>query len=669
MKKVFAAMLLLATATLFGCEHREPSSEIATGIFIDAPVQGLAYESGGQMGVTDGDGKFIYEIGKEVKFTIGGIILGEAPAKPVMTPLDLSATVNAESTTPDVVARVQLLMSLSSTDPADGVITIPAETHDAAKYMTINFATDNIAAKISELPKPWRKDVVVSEEEAKIHLVEALDELLLPSSAANNQGDHCNQSKDCSGSLVCRDTGSGGGRRCVGRGEKGDYCAKEDAGHGSKSCGGDLKCRDTGGGNWRCVGGGEQGDFCAESDAGHGSASCVGNLICRDTGHDNWRCVGRGAQNDFCAMTDAGHGSASCGGDLKCRDTGDSNWHCIGRGLEGDLCSEEESGRGSWSCGGTLVCAHSASSSNYICKVGSRNWMSKIADKTPVSQLTIPGTHDSATYNYSGVLSPYVVTQDLDLKTQLNYGVRFLDIRARVIKNVLAIHHSSFFLNMFLGDVLNACREFLNNNPSETIFMSVKKDHDDEDSTLSFEEAFLNRYYNSSEYKDLWYHTTIGQKFPTMGEVRGKIVLMSRSGLDSSLGIDFHIGDNETGKLNVNQYLTLNYEDLYAPGSKDKVEAVSSHLKAAQSELKTKNHALWVTFTSANEPPYYPPLYYAETVPRGNGMDVWEEGLEINRKLMMGMNLQSSNSPMGIVPMDFPDWKLIRFLVDTNFKY
>lgn len=42
-----------------------------------------------------------------VKFTIGGIIVGEAPAKAVMTPIDLSATAKAGTTTPDIVARTQ----------------------------------------------------------------------------------------------------------------------------------------------------------------------------------------------------------------------------------------------------------------------------------------------------------------------------------------------------------------------------------------------------------------------------------------------------------------------------------------------------------------------------------------------------------------------------------
>ena len=293
-----------------------------------------------------------------------------------------------------------------------------------------------------------------------------------------------------------------------------------------------------------------------------------GNLVCRNTGHKIYRCVGRGEQNDFCSEDDAGHGSGSCGGALKCRDTGNSNWHCIGRGKEGDLCSEEESGRGSWNCGGSMACARAGS--NYICKVGATNWMSKIAGTTPISRLTIPGTHDSATYNYHGVLKEWVVTQDSNLRKQLDSGIRFLDIRARVIDDVLAIHHSSFFLNMFLGDVLNECRTFLEENPSEAIFMSVKKDHNDENSTLSFEQAFLNRYFNAPEYKRLWYGGTTRNTFPTMDEVRGKIVLMSRTGLDDSRGIDLHIGDNKSGCRDISNHgdtcgndndLKLYYED------------------------------------------------------------------------------------------------------------
>lgn len=106
--------------------------------------------------------------------------------------------------------------------------------------------------------------------------------------------------------------------------------------------------------------------------------------------------------------------------------------------------------------------------------------------------------------------------------------------------------------------------------------------------------------------------------------------------------------------------LRLYYEDLYDPkSSADKFLAVRDNLKSEQTYLKTKSNALWVTFTSANSPPFRSPRYYAT-----------DPDVGINERLMRDeAELQSSNSPMGIVPMDFPSWELIRFLIDTNFKY
>ena len=50
---------------------------VTDGQFVDAPVQGLYYESGTLSGFTDRDGRFQYEEGGEVRFFIGDIPLGE----------------------------------------------------------------------------------------------------------------------------------------------------------------------------------------------------------------------------------------------------------------------------------------------------------------------------------------------------------------------------------------------------------------------------------------------------------------------------------------------------------------------------------------------------------------------------------------------------------------
>ena len=65
------------------------------------------------------------------------------------------------------------------------------------------------------------------------------------------------------------------------------------------------------------------------------------------------------------------------------------------------------------------------------------NWMEWIPDGTPISELAIPGTHDSASLDGGDL----VETQDLSLRAQLDAGIRAFDIRARHIENVFAIHH------------------------------------------------------------------------------------------------------------------------------------------------------------------------------------------------------------------------------------
>ena len=62
-------------------------------------------------------------------------------------------------------------------------------------------------------------------------------------------------------------------------------------------------------------------------------------------------------------------------------------------------------------------------------------WMSKLDDNTNITDLTIPGTHDSGANFDVPILPPLIYVpdtsknQDLSIRNQLNIGVRYLDIR------------------------------------------------------------------------------------------------------------------------------------------------------------------------------------------------------------------------------------------------
>ncbi len=103
---------------------------VSNGNFVDAPVEGVNYESGSLAGITGRNGEFQYEVGKSIQFFIGDINLGRAvKGKPLITPLDL--VTDGAIDTPAVINIARLLQSLDS-DPADDVITIPDAVRAAA---------------------------------------------------------------------------------------------------------------------------------------------------------------------------------------------------------------------------------------------------------------------------------------------------------------------------------------------------------------------------------------------------------------------------------------------------------------------------------------------------------------------------------------------------------
>ncbi len=162
---------------------------INDGQLIDAPVQGVRYESGSVSGVTGAMGEFQYEEGKTIRFFIGDIGLGDAvEGKAVISPLDLVP--NGTIDTPAVINIARLLQSLDAV-PGDHLITIPAELRTVAvrsnvavsasiQYLDfadenafVNAATQLISALTASYPFTA---VLVDAKSAQRHLSESLGE-------------------------------------------------------------------------------------------------------------------------------------------------------------------------------------------------------------------------------------------------------------------------------------------------------------------------------------------------------------------------------------------------------------------------------------------------------------------------------------------------------------
>ncbi|EMD61539.1 hypothetical protein COCSADRAFT_28875 [Bipolaris sorokiniana ND90Pr] len=171
---------------------------------------------------------------------------------------------------------------------------------------------------------------------------------------------------------------------------------------------------------------------------------------------------------------------------------------------------------------------HLAIQSNHIASYAS--WMSTLPDNLPLSAISIPGTHNSHTH-YRAL--PSVRCQVHDIKTQLENGIRFLDIRVQPIhstdtsKKELYLVHGAFPISLtgpkYLAPILQTCYNFLAAHPSETLLVSLKREGVGS-ATDEHLAAVLQKHYiapNSSR----WYTEN---KTPYLGSVRGKLILLRR---------------------------------------------------------------------------------------------------------------------------------------------
>lgn len=159
-------------------------------------------------------------------------------------------------------------------------------------------------------------------------------------------------------------------------------------------------------------------------------------------------------------------------------------------------------------------------------------WMSHVDGSKYLDELSIPGTHDSGTCSVDNDTEPQssqAKCQQDYIPTQLLEGVRYFDIRLGKGENPGIDHGACYLLKkdgnfMHLSDVIGYFNTFLSENPTEALIMLVSRGNDeatDESLTTALGKVF-------DENPDLFYTSS---RIPTLGEVRGKIVLLRRFGL------------------------------------------------------------------------------------------------------------------------------------------
>ena len=140
---------LLVTACSGGSDSSTPP-EIAQGVFKDSNVAGLTYRSGSQRGTTDQNGMFNYEVGKEVIFSIGGVELGSATGKSVITPIDLIP--NSDISTPEVQNIIGLLIHLDEDQrPGTGITISQSLAALSESWEQIDFSSTSFENQLTQI--------------------------------------------------------------------------------------------------------------------------------------------------------------------------------------------------------------------------------------------------------------------------------------------------------------------------------------------------------------------------------------------------------------------------------------------------------------------------------------------------------------------------------------
>lgn len=229
------------------------------------------------------------------------------------------------------------------------------------------------------------------------------------------------------------------------------------------------------------------------------------------------------------------------------------------------------------------------------------DWMAEVPDSTRLSDLSLPGTHDTMTYQVNNLDgASWLKTQNLSLEEQLKAGVRVLDIRVRCQGTPLpddspplpgpddaphAPHlprydpqgeqnlwlvHDSYGIGGTLEDVLDTVQKFQAEHPREAIVMRLSKDDTSVGCRQSVPQVFdsyMDRY--TKQGLRVWTGT---DNNPTLEKLRGNLVVLHDMGDGNSkyapkgYGSSFaHIADN------------------WAPGTKEeKWKDVDSNLEAAE---------------------------------------------------------------------------------------
>ncbi|XP_028837283.1 uncharacterized protein LOC114790990 [Denticeps clupeoides] len=254
------------------------------------------------------------------------------------------------------------------------------------------------------------------------------------------------------------------------------------------------------------------------------------------------------------------------------------------------------------------------------------SWMSSVENSKVISELTIPGTHDTMAL-YGG---PAAECQAWSLEDQLRAGIRYLDLRVFSIDDKLYVMHGVMYEHTTFIKVLETIKAFLAEFKTEAVLVRVKPD--------LFNKADVEKLVQKIvEFdEDVWIKSAV----PTMGEIRGKIVFVQK--LSFKLGLPL-VGTDKKDDYKVTNIL-------------DKEIKIEEHLNEAEKECG--RDYLVLSYSSGTGIGTLKGMFLT---PKKVAKNINPWFYEYLKKLP-----HDTGTCFGIIAMDFPGLALIQTVINLN---
>lgn len=296
--------------------------------------------------------------------------------------------------------------------------------------------------------------------------------------------------------------------------------------------------------------------------------------------------------------------------------------------------------------------------------VATHDWMRHLDPNLKLSEITIPGTHCSATYNFDDSMN-HLKHQNYSLLEQLHDGIRFLDMElacTHAEDYSLSVIHDRYHCQINFEQVLLTCKNFLLRNPTELICLQISHR---ETKFLNFKRNFMHHLEKFLTDGDQIYYYE-GDKNTSLRELRGKIVFFNHCSVINEIGIPCQ----KTGQREYSNHLDQSFRVLPLQNQSETTLHIHSVKKILDEASAVINDTLYISYNcvkthSEKQTPY--------DLAWGNGLTLHPV---MNKSLMIILeSLPKHPARLGIVLLDYyrnmnsHDFDVTKTLIELNLRF